>query len=77
MHSLQTLELGPTPLTHRQGCPCALLEGGIHSLAGEGVEGGPNSDEGTDTVLLKVYKYFMTTTVPTVSTTAQVCVQWP
>ncbi len=31
--------------------------GGTHSLSGEGC-GGPNSDEGTDTVVLKVYMYF-------------------
>jgi hypothetical protein len=35
-------ECGPPPLCFR---------GGTHSLAGEGV-GGPNSDEGTDTVVL-------------------------
>ncbi len=32
--------------------------GGTHLLAGEGV-GGPNSEEGTDTVVLKVYMYFV------------------
>ncbi len=31
-----------------------LVPGGTHSLAG-----GPNSDEGTDTVVLSVYKYFV------------------
>jgi hypothetical protein len=33
--------------------------GGTHSLAGEGVTGVPNSDEGTDTVVLQLYMYFV------------------
>jgi hypothetical protein len=35
--------------------PFGFGGGGTHSLAGEEVHGGPNSDEGTDTVVLEVY----------------------
>jgi hypothetical protein len=49
--SLQSSQLGPPSPAGE----CVLLpfgsRGGTHSLAGEGV-GGPNSDEGTDTVVL-------------------------
>jgi hypothetical protein len=51
--SLQSSELGPTPPPpHPQASvsPPLVPGGGTHSLAGEGV-GGPNSDEGTDTVV--------------------------
>ncbi len=49
---LQSLELGlPQPLTSRRVCPPPFGSGGgAHSLAGE--LGGPNSDEGTYTVVL-------------------------
>ncbi len=43
----------PTPLWARRG------GGRAHSLAGDGVGGGPNSDEGTDTAVLEVYMYFV------------------
>jgi hypothetical protein len=42
----------PKPLTRRQVCAPLLFRGGTHSLAGEGVSEGPNSDEATDTVVL-------------------------
>ncbi len=52
---LKTSELGlPHPFTRRRVCtppPPAFGSGGAHSLAGERV-GGPNSDEGADTVVL-------------------------
>ncbi len=51
---LQSSELGlPQPLTRRRVCPPLLVGGGGggNSLAGEGVVG-PNSVEGTDTVVL-------------------------
>jgi hypothetical protein len=51
--SLQSSELGPQP-PHSQGeCapPSLRFREGTHSLAGGGV-GGPNSDEGTGTVVL-------------------------
>jgi hypothetical protein len=54
---LQSSELDPPPSTSPAG-ECArslLVPGGTHSLAGEGVGEGPNSDEGTDTVVLYVY----------------------
>jgi hypothetical protein len=53
-------ELGPPhPLNRRRVCPPPFGSGrGTHSLACEGVEG-PNSDERTDTVVLKVYMYFV------------------
>jgi hypothetical protein len=52
-HFLQSYELGrPHPLTSRRVCaPPPLGPRGTRSLAVEGV-GGPNSDEGTDTVVL-------------------------
>jgi hypothetical protein len=54
--SFQSSELGtPTPSPPRE---CALPplspRGETHSLAGEGV-GGPNSDEGTDNLVLYAY----------------------
>ncbi len=52
---LQSSELGlhyPPPLWFGVG------GWGTHALAGGGV-GGPNSDEGTDTVVLLVYMYFV------------------
>jgi hypothetical protein len=51
--SLQSSEFGPAiPLPADQCCPPpTLVSGGKHSLAGEGVYG-PNSNEGTDTVVL-------------------------
>jgi hypothetical protein len=53
---LWSSELGP--LTCRRVCPPPLvMGGGTHWLAGEG--GGPNSDEGTNIVVLKVYMYFV------------------
>jgi hypothetical protein len=43
----------PRPLTGRRVCPFPpLVPGGTLSLAGEGPGGCPNSDEGTDTVVL-------------------------
>jgi hypothetical protein len=53
--SLQSSEkLGRSIPSHAgECCPPPMVPGGTHSLAGEGV-GGPNSDEGTDTVILKV-----------------------
>jgi hypothetical protein len=50
---LQSSELGlPHTFTRRQVYPLLWCKGwGKHSLAGEGVRG-PNSDEGTDTVVL-------------------------
>ncbi len=58
---LQSSELRlphPHPLTRRRVCsPPPLVQGGYTLTAGEGV-GGPNSDEGTDTmVLLSTYLY--------------------
>jgi hypothetical protein len=52
---LQSSELGPpTPPPHPQASVSPFGSGGgTHSLGGEGLEG-PNSDEGTDTVLLYV-----------------------
>ncbi len=58
---LQSSELGfPHPLTSRRVCPPPLLVrgGGGETLAG-GREGVPNSDEGTDSVVLLVYMYFV------------------
>ncbi len=56
---LQSSELGlPQPLTRRRSCPPFGWGGGTHALASGGV-GGPNSDEGTDTVVLLVYMYFV------------------
>jgi hypothetical protein len=53
--SLQSSELAPPalPLTRKRVLPPPLVPGGggTHSLAGEGA-GGPNSEEGTDTLLL-------------------------
>ncbi len=49
----------PPPLPHSQASvslPFSSGGGGGRSLAGDGL-GGPNSDEGTDTVVLKVYMY--------------------
>jgi hypothetical protein len=49
----------PHPLSRRRVCTPTLWSGGrAHSLAGEGL-GGPNSDEGTYTVVLYIYKYFV------------------
>ncbi len=44
---------GPDPLTRRRACLPPFGSGGgrTHSLAGDWV-GGPNSNEGTDTVVL-------------------------
>jgi hypothetical protein len=58
---LHSLELGlPNPLTRRLLYPHLLLvpRGGAHSLAGGGWGGGANS-EGTYTVELYVYVYFV------------------
>ncbi len=59
---LQSSELGlPQPLTPWRVCPCTpppVMGGGAHSLAREGWES-PNSDEGTYTVVLFIYKYFV------------------
>jgi hypothetical protein len=48
------------PVTQRRVCPpppfSPLVMGGTYLLAGEGVED-PNSDEGTDIVVLWVYMY--------------------
>jgi hypothetical protein len=53
---LQSSELGP-PRPHPQASVSPpLVSGGTHSLAGEGWGEGPNSDEGTDTVVLYRYK---------------------
>ncbi len=55
MLSVQSSELGPHPLIRKRVLPPPLgSRGETHSLAGEGV-GGPNSDEGTDTLVLYVY----------------------
>jgi hypothetical protein len=50
---LQSSDLGPsTPSLVAECAPPPLVPGqGTHSLAGEGL-GGPNSDDGTDTVVL-------------------------
>jgi hypothetical protein len=51
----------PTP-SHAGECvpPPPGSGGRAHSLAGERVgHGGPNSNEGTDTVVLLVYMYFV------------------
>jgi hypothetical protein len=40
-------------------CAHTFWLGWTHSLAGERAVGGPNSDEGTDTVVLSVYKNFV------------------
>ncbi len=45
------LPIGTSPPLHQQASMPPLGPWGTHSLAGEGV-GGPNSDEGTDTVVL-------------------------
>jgi hypothetical protein len=45
------LNWDPPPLTHRRVCPPPLDFGG-HTRLLERVWGGPNSDEGTDTVIL-------------------------
>jgi hypothetical protein len=55
--SFQSSELGsPTPSPARECCSSLSLgpRGEIHSLWGYGV-GGPNSDEGTDTMVFCVY----------------------
>jgi hypothetical protein len=55
--SVPSSELGqPTPSPTRECCSPPPVEprGETHSLAGEGV-GGPNSDEGTATLVLYVY----------------------
>ncbi len=44
----------PTPLTHKRVLLPLWVQGGIHTHLGEGV-GGPNSDDRTDTLVLKVY----------------------
>jgi hypothetical protein len=58
---LLSSDLGlPQPLTRRRVCyppPPAVLGGGAHSLE-RGV-GSPNSDEGTYTVVLFIYTYFV------------------
>jgi hypothetical protein len=53
-------ELGlPQPITRRRGCPTPpVLGGGAHSLAREGL-GESQSDEGTYTVVLFIYTYFV------------------
>ncbi len=50
---LQLSKFGvPHPLTRRRVCPPPFGSGGgTHALAGEGA-GGPNSDEGRDTVVI-------------------------
>ncbi len=62
---LQSSELGlPQPLTRRQICPPPLWYRGEGTLAGE--RGGwkcPNSDEGTYTVVLCLYVYFVNHTL--------------
>jgi hypothetical protein len=57
---LQSSELGlPQPLTRRRVCPPPSVPGvGPHSLAREGWES-PSSDEGTYTVVLFIYMYFV------------------
>ncbi len=50
---LRSSELGlPHPLPAGEFSPRVCLGGGGHSLGGEGVGEGPDSDEGTDTVVL-------------------------
>ncbi len=58
---LQSSELGPPhhPLTRRRGCPLLVPGGGDTLACGRGGWGGPNFDEGTDTVKLKIYNYFV------------------
>jgi|LakMenEpi03Aug12_release.lakeMendotaPanAssembly.Ray.scaffolds.fasta_scaffold3703411_1 hypothetical protein len=52
----------PLPPTRRRMCPLPLVQGG-HTLLREG-GGGPNWDEGTDSVVvLLVYMYFMIHTI--------------
>ncbi len=48
----------PNPHPQASVSPTFGSGGGTHSLAGEGL-GSPNSDEGTDTVVLKVHMYFV------------------
>jgi hypothetical protein len=57
---LQSSETGPqTPPFPKRVCPLPPFgSGGAHSLAGEGV-GYPNFDEGTDTLVLYLYMYFV------------------
>jgi hypothetical protein len=46
----------PHPITRRRVCSLPLVQGGgAQLMGGKGVGGCPNSDEGTDTVVLKVY----------------------
>jgi hypothetical protein len=47
---LQSSELG-LPAPQASVSPPPLVPGGTHSLGGEGM-GGPNSDDGTDTVVI-------------------------
>ena len=51
----------PPPLTRRRVVPPPpLVPGGrAHSIAGKGVWGGPDSDDGTNTEVLYVYLYFV------------------
>jgi hypothetical protein len=59
---LQSSELGlPHPFSRRRACPPTLWSGGEGTLAcGRGVGwGSPNSDEVTYTVVLYIYKYFV------------------
>jgi hypothetical protein len=55
MPFLQSPELGPPTPSPAGECfpPLRFRSVRTHSLAGEGVGGGPNSDESTDTVLLR------------------------
>ncbi len=56
MFLLQSIQSARLSVQSSELCPSTLLwvQGGKHSLAGEGV-GGPNSDEGTNTLVLYVY----------------------
>ena len=50
----------PPPSPAGEWCPPPLVPGGrAHSIAGKGVWGGPDSDDGTNTEVLYVYLYFV------------------
>jgi hypothetical protein len=57
---LQSSELGPPPpLTRRRVCTPLWFRRGVIPDCGRGDGGGPNLNEGTDTVVLLVYMYFV------------------
>jgi hypothetical protein len=59
---LQSSELGPPPhhpLTRRRVCPRLVPGWGGHTRLRERGVGGPNFDEGIDTVELMIYMYYV------------------